>query len=202
MDANTMTNGPVPGPTYVPYFYESGLHRLYLQSPSRGPKNQQSVPHGVYDFSSDPHPWAAFPGPQTVEQVISKGYFSVPDGDPEEAIITDKQHTSWLGLDDIVGQIRHRQQLYEQNVNELDQGVCEAHNAMFRQEGDQGAPADSRQQYAADKRIQDLYEQRRMERVGLWKDISLLRQNLPESAQQYLSAYRKAAILNDPGDEQ
>jgi len=80
---------------------------------------------------------------------------------------------------------------------ELHQGVCEADNAVFRQVASQGSPADNRQQYSANKLIQGLYEQMRMERVSLWKDVSRLKQSLPEVAQNYLAAYRKVAILED-----
>ncbi len=80
---------------------------------------------------------------------------------------------------------------------ELHQGVCEADNATFRQVAAQGAPADNRQQYSATKLTQELYEQMRLERVSLWKDISRLKQSLPEVAQNYLAAYRKVAIMED-----
>ena len=48
---------------------------------------------------------------------------------------------------------------------------------------------------------QELYEQMRLERVTLWKDISRLKQSLPEVAQNYLAAYRKVAILEDDGGD-
>ena len=45
--------------------------------------------------------------------------------------------------------------------------------------------------------MNDLYMEQRAERVSLWRDVSRLRLELPENAQQYLSAYRKVSILED-----
>jgi hypothetical protein len=47
------------------------------------------------------------------------------------------------------------------------------------------------------KQTQKLYEQQRDERTTLWKDVSTLKLALPETAQNYLAAYRKAAILKE-----
>ena len=118
------------------------------------------------------------------------------------AIISDKKHTSRFGLDDVISQIRGRHVLYHQNMEELDESICEANNGVFRQVAAQGAPADNRQQYSANKAIQGVYEQKRMERQNLWRDVSRLRLALPENAQQYLTAYRKVSALESfRGDE-
>jgi hypothetical protein len=47
------------------------------------------------------------------------------------------------------------------------------------------------------KRLDKLYNEQRGERINLWRDISKLKLQLPETAQQYLSAYRKTSILED-----
>ena len=47
------------------------------------------------------------------------------------------------------------------------------------------------------KRLDELYEDQRKERTDVWRDVSRLRLQLPENAQQYLSAYRKVSILED-----
>ena len=57
--------------------------------------------------------------------------------------------------------------------------------------------ANQRQQYSANKAIQSIYEQKRAERVNLWRDVSRIRTGLLESAQAYLSAYRKLSILDE-----
>ncbi len=43
--------------------------------------------------------------------------------------------------------------------------------------------------------MNELYMEQRAERVNLWRYVSRLRLQLPETAQQYLSAYRKVSIL-------
>jgi len=197
MQPDTTPNSPVLGGSYVPYFYASGLYRLYGQPPGQGSGSPPTTGYGRYDFSRDVPTWQADPQPQTVEQIIQRGYFAVPSGTPETALISDKTHTSWLGLDDLIQQVRQRHALYRQNMDELDQSVCEANNSVFRQEGAQGCPADNRQKYAADKAIRDAYEQKRAERVKFWQDISRLKQTLPETALQYLASYRKLSILGD-----
>ena len=187
--------------SYVPYFYDSGLYRLNSVSVPPSPGGQTAPGYARYDFSSQSRPWLPEKGAHTVEQIISNGYFAIPVGETETAIISDKNHTARLGLEDTIWQVRNRHELYNRNMYELHQGVCEANNAVFRQVGAQGTPADNRQQYSANKAIQGLYEQMRQERVRLWQDVSKLKQFLPEAAQNYLSAYRKMAILEDDGGD-
>ena len=116
-------------------------------------------------------------------------------------MISDRKETSRLGLDDLIHQIRHRYEIYDQNMVELNEAVCEAENAVFRQEAAQGCPANDKQRYSRDKRVQNLYEQQREQRINVWRDVMRLRESLPESARQYLAAYRKLSLLEDrPGD--
>lgn len=195
------TNPPTPsfGRGYIPYFYSSGRYLIEHVPGSQAPVMYRLDSLSGYDFTSDlTGGRSVIPPRQTVEQVITRGYLAVPNADPSLAMITDTRHTSGMGLDDIIRQVRSRHELYQDNIYELEQGKCEAMNEVFRIEAEQGQPADSRQVYSMNKRIMDLYEQQRRERVTLWQDISRLRQTLPETAQQYLAAYRKTAILNDP----
>jgi len=201
---NHHPNDPATGGvfrSYVPYFYESGLYLWQAVVGSQRPRTDTTAPYGRYDFSTD-RPSSPLPvRGQTVEQIIAHGYLAVPDSEPEMALISDRQQTSWLGLEDTIAQIRNRYRLYNTNCYELDLAVCEANNAVHRQEAAQGAPANERQRYSAQKAIQAIYEQKRAERVTLWRDVSRLRQVLPETAQQYLAAYRKLSILYDtPGE--
>jgi hypothetical protein len=186
---------------YMPYAYHAGIFQTY------GQFDRPSESHPVYrspaaaDFSG-PLTWRQGDHPQTVEQIIASGYFAVPRSEPETAIISDKQHVARTGLDDLIGQIRGRLTLYQQNMYELAYSVCEASNSVHRQVADQGRPADNRQQYSAQKQVQKLYEQQRLERVNLWRDVSRLRLVLPENLQSYLGAYRKLAVLADvPGND-
>ena len=189
---------------YIPYFYQSGRHYVHgLPEPQRAstPYSDGSPSHDVAAITAAVPPLG---GPQTVEQIIASGYFAAPAGDPITAIITDKQHTSRLGLDDVIGQIRHRYEIYERNIEQIEHCKCAAMNAIYTHEAYRGpGSADSRQHYAKHKAIQDLYEEARVERTALWKDISRLKLLLPENAQQYLAAHRKVAALTIPvGDLQ
>lgn len=198
MNANPNPNVPFMGPGYMPYSYASGIFQNYGRHERSGTSDPAYRSAAAPDFSTPPQHRRQLDHPQTVEQVIASGYFAIPNSDPETAIISDKRDVSKLGLDDVISQVRNRFDLYQQNMYELSQSMCEAKNSVFRQEAAQGKPADNRQIYSEQKQIQKLYEQERMERVNLWRDVSRLRLALPETVQSYLGAYRKLSILNEP----
>jgi len=179
-------NIPAWGGQYVPYFYQSGLFQSYA--------GQSAQPISGRESSPDRH----FDSHQTVDQIIAHGYLAVPSGDPTIALISDRRDTSWLGLDDLIGQVRRRHEIYESNLYQIELAKCAAMNAIYIHEAEQG-PASSEQMGARHKAIQNLYEQAREERGNLWRDVSRLRQALPESAQSYHSAHRKMTILQDDG---
>ena len=52
-------------------------------------------------------------------------------------------------------------------------------------------------QFGLTKNLQQLYQRQLDERVRLWQDVSRLRLAMPETAQHYLSSYRKIQLLND-----
>ena len=68
---------------------------------------------------------------------------------------------------------------------------------IYASEAYNGPPSD-KQFETLHRRIQDLYQQQREERVNMWRDVSRLRLGLPETIQQYLGAHRKLGLLNDP----
>ena len=195
-----LTNIPGVQTGYMPYFYSSGLFQLYNQPQRNTPAGIVTTVSTGYDFTSDIVPKKTWSKTTTVEDIITKGYLAIPDSEPETAIISDKKHTSWLGLDDVIHQVRHRVELYQRNSYDIEQAKCEAMNNLYEHEAYIG-PADSRVRYAVSKRVNDLYSEQREQRVNLWRDISKLKQLLPEHAQSYLSSYRKMAILNDIGDD-
>ena len=134
--------------------------------------------------------------PQTVEDIIARGYFSVSRGDPTTALISDRKATAWLGLDDLIGQIRNRYEIHERNLYETKLAECAAANSLFGIIADRGsAPATPREVYAVQKQLQKIYQEEREERVNLWRDVSRLRESFAEVTQQYLSAYRKVYFL-------
>jgi len=181
---------------YVVYFYESGRFESYLQHQKQLAGGLSYGPTGSYDFSSDMTGKRAFPRYPTVEQIVAKGYFGAAKNDPVEAIISDKKQTAWLGLDDLIGQIRRRYEVYDQNIYELEGSKCSAINTFYVHEAYHG-PADCRIEYSVSKRMDKLYKDHREERINLWRDVSRLRLLLPEQAQQYLTAYRKTSLLED-----
>jgi hypothetical protein len=132
-----------------------------------------------------------------VEEIVATGYFAVPRSDPVTAVLSDKHHTSRLGLDDVVHQIRNRYEIFETNLDEIEQAKCAAVNHLLTREAEQGCPADGKQLYAVQKQMQKLYEQTRFERISLWQDVSKLRLAIPELAGSYLSAYRKVKLMDD-----
>ena len=185
---------------YVPYFYQAGLHQSYgLPSPNPAERPHES-PHGPSGEYASASPFEHADRIQTIEDVIVRGYFSVPQSDPITATISDREHTSSIGLGDVISQIRRRYEIHHENLDQMELGKCAAMNAIYQHEAYCGPPS-SKQTYAKHKAIQDLYEEERVERTALWKDVSRLRIQFPESAQQYLSAHRKRLILADnPGD--
>jgi len=196
MDPNQTIGKPHFGPEYIPYFYASGRFIAYDQPRIHAPLEVRHVPAAQYDFTSDLFPKRAYPVPQTVEQVIRRGYLSVPKSEPETALITDRKDTARLGLDDVISQVRKRHDIYDKNIYELEIAKCAAINCLYKHEAYHG-PTNSKVEYSVDKRLNDLYQEQREERMNLWKDVSRLRLLLPENAQQYLSAYRKVSILQD-----
>ncbi len=193
-------NAAAASGVYVPYFYQAGLHQLYAM-PSPNPAEQpHRSPHGLSGGHASASPFELADRIQTIEGVIVRGYFSVPQSDPITAAISDREHTSRLGLDDVISQIRRRYEIHHENLYQMELGKCAAINAIYQHEAYNGPPS-SKQTYAKHKAIQDLYEEERAERTALWKDVSRLRLQFPESAQQYLSAHRKRSILTDHPDD-
>lgn len=184
---------------YVPYFYEAGRVHSYL---TNGKKSFERLIPGAadYNFTSDLTGKKHYFKQQTVEDVIRNGYLSIPKDESETAIISDKKRTAWLGLDDIIGQVRNRFEAYERNIYELEISKCAAINALHEHEAHHGPPT-SRVEYSVNKRLDKLYSEQREERVNLWRDISRLKLLLPENAQKYLAAYRKVSILEEDGGE-
>ena len=177
-------------PSYYYLYGRANRHApkaLSILYPPNEPRYQ------VFDFSSDRSYTQFDKPPHTMEQLLAHGYFAVPNGEPELSILQDRRQTSWLSLDDALSQIRRRTSIYEQNMLELEWAKCYAFNELAHH----GWPATPEQYAIYNRRLQDLHADQRAERIALWKDVSNLRQALPESIQQYLSTYRKLGILDD-----
>ena len=181
---------------YVPYFYQSGLFQLYLKPKETVPVDTTFGTLARYDISRQMDLKWEMTYPQTVEQIVTRGYFAVPQTESETALISDKWHTSRLGLDDVIAQVRSRQAIYQQNIEDLEQSKCAAITSFFTHEAFHG-PADAKVEYSLQKRLDELYGEQRSERIHLWRDVSKLKLLLPEQAQNYLTATRKVDILDD-----
>lgn len=171
-----------------------GAVRLPLpRLPARAGSGSSYSPDYTRGSLRDQH----FSSPQTVEEIIAGGYLAIPTGDPVTAILTDRRHTAWLGLDDAIAQIRSRYALYEENMNGILYATAAATNALHKWRAERGEPSE-KQLDNLQKNLQSLYAQERQERVSLWQDISRLRVTLPEAAQGYLAAQRKLTLLDLP----
>jgi hypothetical protein len=197
MHFNTPSLTSAPTGAEKPKNYPFERYQLYRYLPKPQSSVYEPTPHTSSDiFNSDPVR-KDDEGPQTVEQVISQGYFAVPKMAPELAGIHDRRSTSWMGLDDIIGQVRKREEVYRKNMLELEWGKCYAFNELARG----GWPASADQMTLYNKRLQELGAEQRAERVSAWRDISSIRQLFPENMQGYLSAVRKVDILDDDGGD-
>lgn len=194
------SNGPVSTGSYVPYFYQGGVFERYgLPAVSTGRSKVDGAATSPR-YTIETSIARALDRNQTVEQIIAHGYFAPPLGDPITAILSDKETTSWLGLDDIISQVRHRYEVHRQNMYELELAKSAATNSLYAHWAYHGLP-DAKQFYSRHKRIQELYQEQRDERVNLWRDVSRLRLALPETAQAYLSSHRKlSALEGEPSD--
>ena len=192
-----ISNGPVFDAGYMPYFYQAGKFLLY-DIPHRDTKSPEFAGNSGYSITNHIVPKDTWPKQLTVEDIISSGYFPIPKTEPETAIITDKKHTSKLGLDDVISQIRGRYEIYEKNMYQIELGKCYAMNSIFAVEAERGGVRQSsREAYSLSKSLREFYEQQRDERKSLWSDVSKLKLLLPEQSQSYLSSYRKVSILED-----
>jgi hypothetical protein len=186
----------------MPYFYASGRFSWYDLPGKSAPGRDDLVPAAGYDFTSDLTRRRSHFVPQSVEDVIRRGYLAIPRSDPETALISDRKHTSWLGLDDMIGQIQRRYEIYRENMDQIERAKCYTHSSLLAVIAHRGnVDMNGREAYSLTKNVNQLYEQQRDERVRLWQDVSKLRLLLPENAQNYLSSYRKLSILDDTRDD-
>lgn len=189
------------GTGYKPYFYEAGLYLWKSPETSAAQKLYKEQP-GEYDFTSDLNRGHKTYTPQTIEQIIKRGYLAVSKEEPETALLTDKERIFWQGLDDIIRQVRTRYELAEENIYQINRGICYTLSRIYQVESHRGGvPADAKERYRLLKQVQELYQQEREERVLLWQDISRLKLAMPETAQQFLSAHRKVSILKGQNSE-
>jgi hypothetical protein len=177
----------------IRYHYQYGRHQQYGHLPAVSRYGVRPY-WSAKQVLSPPKPQPIIDdGPQTVEDLIQEGFFAVPAREPELAGLYDRRQTSWMALDDVLGQIRDRHEVYRRNILDIQWAQCYAFNELARN----GPPATDEAYAAYERRMQDLRADQRAERVALWRDVARIRERLPESVQQYLSAFRKLQILGD-----
>ena len=182
----------------MPFYYAYGWRQLYRRHSDPAGLAPAGAAYPGYDLTSGWPIERQRPEIQTVEEVISRGYLAAPRFEPETALLHDRRGTAWMGLDDVIFQVKRRFEIYHRNLYEIEQSKCEAMNELHAWEAMAARPVNYRQRKALGERLQKLYEEQRVERVAAWKDVSQLKQTLPEAAQQYLSAMRKTDILKRP----
>jgi len=187
-------------PAFNPMYNRTAYQYLYGHKSQYGYSAAKPIKPKEFEyqpfFVKESEPAEIDQGPQTVEQILYHGYLSVPKMAPETAIFSDKKQTSWLGLDDILTQIKHREQIYYHNMTDLKWSQCYAFNEMAKG----GWPATDEKELLYNRRMQDIAAQERLERTAFWRDVSRLRQQIPESVQNYLSVSRKMQILDEPNE--
>ena len=194
-----MQDNNIP-PKFNPVYNKAAYQYLYGRKPQYGYSTFKEIKPKKIDyqpfFLKQSEKTDIDKGPQTVEQLLYHGYLSMPKMAPETAIFADKKHTSWLGLDDIITQIKHRENVYHDNMTDLKWSQCYAFNEMTKG----GWPSSDEKELIYNRRMQDVASQERLERTSFWRDVSRLRQQIPESLQGYLSVLRKTEILDDTND--
>lgn len=165
----------------------------YLACPADGTEPYQlphDAPNRAIEGGGRPTPDPS----RGLEAIVRAGKFHPPRSEPALAMITDRQYIAGLGLDDVIRQIRQRLDLYRLHMNGLtaeELSAREAAQSWF----------DPLNTWQRDPQFQaimrEIDQRRRGEQLACWRDLSRLRQSLPEWAQLYLTALRKTQILDD-----
>ena len=114
----------------------------------------------------------------------------VPDN-----LFADKKRTCYLGLEDIISQIRKRYDIYESNVRVLEYSKIKLSENFYQWPQIHGFWPPGQKEMFSDQ-MNRLYQKQLDEKVSLWKDISKLKLMLPESLNDYLSIKRKSDIYD------
>jgi len=176
-------------------------YRVALRGSDYLSGNQPSDAASSYarPFSSGRSKPLSFSEPQlSVDQIISDGYLMIPMADPVTAMLFDKQHATWLGVDDAVAQVSRRHDLYKQHLREILQHEADTLSAMLAFPKIRELVAPEIYQ-SVQKQLQDLSKQRREERTNFWRDVSRLRAGVPELLENYLVSHRKSSLFDGDG---
>ena len=117
--------------------------------------------------------------------------------EPVTAMLNDRIQVQSLALDDVLRQIKERITLYHQHVDELEHAKVAVRNVRRRWTD----PMDKIGEVPDPELVSEIHNlesQQRQERLSAWKDLSSLRQQVPEHWQQYLGAQRQQSCLPPP----
>ena len=165
--------------------------------PPRPAPDYLSALSGSEDYSPARDGDAAAPyGRPTIDAIVRRGRLLAPDADPITAGLTDRRYTMSLGLDDVIRQIEQRLELYRLHMAGLTEDELSARDAA-QSWFDITGIVDGGHDPELQGQLREIDQRRRDERLSCWRDLSRLRQSLPQWAQDYLAAYRRAQILDD-----
>lgn len=131
----------------------------------------------------------------SIEDLLQGIWRSPGSADIVQGLFDDRLRSHTFELGDVLEQIRERVAIYRQHFDELEQAKLDVKNVRHRWTdplGRLGAVADPDLVSA----LHDLDAQQRQERLSCWKDVSSLRQQVPEHWRQYLGAVRQYTLLD------
>ncbi|MFN3166391.1 MAG: hypothetical protein ACE37H_04930 [Phycisphaeraceae bacterium] len=128
-------------------------------------------------------------------ETLLRGVWQQPGPrDMVQGLFEDRLQTHTFELGDVLEQIKERVAIYRQHFDELEQAKVDTTNVRRRWTD----PLD-RFGTIADpdltRALQDIDAQQRQERLSCWKDLSNLRQRVPEHWRQYLAVAQHYQIL-------
>ena len=181
---------------------EIRYHRYYRQPESAFSDRCSSLPgSGTFGHLGDYRPkarkapshWSA-PWP-SVDELLSESPAPASQLDPVAGFLSERKLITHLGLTDTLSQIHERVGLYLLHKNEIEQDELATLNDIHSFPAINGYIHPETYQ-EIQKRVQRLGEQKRRERLDFWRDLSRLRQSVPEVLDSYLDSCRKMRILN------
>lgn len=120
-----------------------------------------------------------------------------PTGSPDmvAGLFHDRLQAQTLELSDVLEQIKQRLDIYQKHFDELEQAKLDVTNVRHH-----WLDPIRRNGVATDpdlvSAIEDFNAQQRQERLSCWKDLSSLRQQVPEHWRQYLNAARQYHLID------
>lgn len=208
--AEQQTRPPDLSPTDLPqpsvgpagrYSYFYPVHHDNVMLPGQRYSNDYITAARFYDHTykanpipAEAHSAIALPNnasssKPSIEDLLQGVWLPIQSQDPVASMLTDRLNVNTLGLCDVLEQIKERITLYRRHFDELEHAKLDVRNVRKRWTD----PMDKIGNLPDPDLVSAIHElesQQRNERLSCWKDLSSLRQQLPEQWQQYLGAVR------------